>query len=47
MDHWQQVAYRIDPWQNIPFADEVGLNIDAKVGLVCLAAAVIVFVFGG
>lgn len=47
MNHWQQVALRSDPWPSIPFADHIGLNIDAKVGLVCLAAAFLVWVFGG
>ena len=47
MDNWQQTFLRADPWQSIPFADHVGLNIDAKVGLVCIACAVIVWLFGG
>lgn len=47
MNHWQQVALRSDPWPSIPFADHIGLNIDAKVGLVCLAAVFLVWVFGG
>lgn len=47
MDHWQQTFLRVDPWQSIPFATEVGLNIDAKVGAVCIAAAVIAWLFGG
>lgn len=47
MNHWQQVALRSDPFPSIPFADHIGLNIDAKVGLVCLAAVFLVWVFGG
>lgn len=46
MNHWQQVALRSDPFPSIPFADHIGLNIDAKVGLVCLAAAVLVALLG-
>lgn len=46
MDHWQQTFLRSDPWPSIPFAAEVGLSVDAKVGLVCLAAVVVVWVFG-
>jgi len=47
MDNWQQIALREDPWGYIPFAAEVGLSVDAKVGLVCLAAVVLVWLFGG
>lgn len=47
MDHWQQMFLRGDPWESIPFATEVGLNVDAKVGLVCLAAVALVWLFGG
>ena len=47
MEHWQQMFLRGDPWSSIPWAAETGLNVDAKVGLVCLAAVVIVWIFGG
>lgn len=47
MDHWQQTFMRGDPWSSIPFAAEAGLSIDAKVGLVCLAAVVLIWIFGG
>lgn len=47
MDHWQQIALREDPYWDIPFAVTTGLSIDAKVGLVCIAAAFLVWVFGG
>ncbi len=47
MEHWQQMAYRVDPFGNIPFATEAGLSIDAKVGLVCVAAVILVSLFGG
>lgn len=46
MEHWQQISMRSDPFPSIPFADRLGLNIDAKVGLVCLAAAVLVALLG-
>lgn len=46
MGHWQQFALRYDPYSAIPFGD-AGLSIDAKVGLVCIAAAFLVWVFGG
>lgn len=47
MDNWQQIAFREDPFHFIPFAAETGLSIDAKVGLVCIAAALIVWLCGG
>jgi len=47
MEHWQQFAYRIDPWQSIPFATNTGLSVDAKVGLVCIACVFLVWVCGG
>lgn len=46
MDNWQQMFMRGDPWESIPFAAP-GLSVDAKVGLVCIAAAFLVWVFGG
>lgn len=45
--NWQQVALRSDPWQSIPWATEIGLSVDAKVGLVCIAAVVLVWLCGG
>lgn len=47
MEHWQQFALRYDPYGAIPFATEVGLPIDAKVGLVCIACVVVVWLCGG
>lgn len=47
MDHWQQTSLRSDPFPSIPFADHMGLDIDAKVGLVCIAAVVLVWLFKG
>lgn len=47
MDNWQQMFLRGDPWESIPFVASSGLNIDAKVGLVCIAAVFLVWVFGG
>ena len=47
MDNWQQTFMRGDPWSSIPFAVETGLSIDAKVGLACLAAVALVWLFGG
>ena len=47
MDNWQQVSLRTDPFPSIPFADHIGMPIDAKVGLVCIAAAVVVGLFRG
>lgn len=47
MENWQQMAFREDPFGFIPFAADAGLSIDAKVGLVCIAAAVLVWMIGG
>lgn len=47
MEHWQQFALRADPWSDIPFGAVTGLSIDAKVGLVCIAVAVLVGLLGG
>lgn len=46
MEHWQQMFLRGDPWSSIPWATP-GLSVDAKVGLVCLAAVALVWLFGG
>ena len=46
MDNWQQIAFREDPYSYIPFASG-GLNIDAKVGLVCIACVVLVYLLKG
>lgn len=46
MEHWQQTFERTDPWPSIPFEDSTPKNIDARVGLVCLAAALLIIVLG-
>lgn len=46
MEHWQQFAFRIDPYESIPFATEIGLSVDAKIGLLCLAAVALCALFG-
>lgn len=46
MEHWQQFALRADPWSDIPFG-AAGLSIDSKVGLVCIAVAILVWLMGG
>jgi len=47
MDHWQQHFLRADPWSAIPFAHEVRTDVDVMVGLACIAALVLVSLFGG
>lgn len=46
MSHWQQFALREDPWSAIPFG-AAGLSVDAKVGLVCIACVVVVYLLKG
>lgn len=47
MDNWQQIALREDPWGAIPFATASGMSVDAKVGLVCIACVVVVYLLNG
>lgn len=41
MTNWQQVAYREDPYSDIPFAGPHKFNPEIMVGLVCLFAALV------
>lgn len=41
MDHWQQTAYREDPYPEWEFDDGRKWNVDAVVGAVCLLAAIV------
>ena len=45
MENWQQTFLRTDPWPSIPFAGDVGLNVDTKVGLVCIACLILAWLF--
>lgn len=39
MEHWQQTAYREDPYEDIPFHEGNRFDKDMLVGIVCLVAA--------
>lgn len=41
MDNWQQVAYREDPYGDIPFDDGRRWSPDLLVGIVCILAALV------
>jgi len=40
-EHWQQMAYREDPYADIPFSDGRRVTPDMLVGIVCLLAAIV------
>jgi len=40
-ENWQQMAYREDPYADIPFSDGRRVTPDMLVGIVCLLAAIV------